>query len=277
MVLSPLISAADAVGQPGSVWLDARAGAGARGAWRSGHAAGARFVDLERDLSDVGDPSAGGRHPLPDWSSWLERVGLWGIEPSTPVLIYDANGGGMAAARAWWMLRAIGHRPLSVVDGGWDALVAAGVVIEQGPVHAEAVGPYPSSRSGWPGVDAVDVERIRNDETWVLFDARAPDRYAGVTEPLDPVAGHISGAVNAYWQQSLDEEGRFLPAAQLRRRFFELLRDTPPERVVCYCGSGVTACHLVLAMESCGLSGAGLYVGSWSEWCRTRPDAISSG
>ena len=131
MVSGPLISAAEAVRVLGSsVVLDARAGPGARDQWLGGHAPGARFVDLELDLSNVGDPSRGGRHPLPDWSTWLARVGSWGIEPTTPLLIYDANDAGMAAARAWWMLREIGHASLSVVDGGWEALCDAGVSID---------------------------------------------------------------------------------------------------------------------------------------------------
>jgi thiosulfate/3-mercaptopyruvate sulfurtransferase len=274
----PLVSAEHALAELGtSVVLDARAAPGARDAWRGGHAPGARFVDLERDLSEVGDPSRGGRHPLPAWTTWLERVGSWGIQPSTPVLIYDADNGGMAAARAWWMLRAIGHQSVAVVDGGWDALRRAGVRGDTADVQVrEEPSPYPSTRAAWPVVEREQVEQIRMDPAWTLVDARAPDRYAGRTEPIDPVAGHIPGAVNVYWKSSIDAHGRFATENEIRQRLQKAVGDTPHDRIVCYCGSGVTACHLLLAMEACGLGEGRLYVGSWSEWCRTRPDAISS-
>ena len=177
MIAGPLI-AADAVaplfGEAG--FLDARAGPEAAAAYGRGHVRGALRVDLETHLSEPGDPMKGGRHPLPSLDSWLERLGRWGISPRTPVVVYDAAGAGMAAARAWWMLRAIGHEPHSLT--------------------------------------------------------------------------------------------------MLRERYARILDDVPVERVICYCGSGVTACHLLLAMEACGLSGAQLYVGPWCEWCRQeRPGA----
>ncbi|MGB5311974.1 MAG: rhodanese-like domain-containing protein, partial [Polyangiales bacterium] len=125
-----------------------------------------------------------------------------------------------------------------------------------------------------PTVDASFVDRVRADVAWRVIDARAPERYAGTSEPIDPVAGHIPGAHNLYWQTQVDEAGRLVDRSLLRARYAEILRDVPPERVVCYCGSGVTACHLLLAMSACGLRGAKLYVGSWSEWCRARGGAI---
>jgi thiosulfate/3-mercaptopyruvate sulfurtransferase len=172
------------------------------------------------------------------------------------------------------MLRAIGHEPLAVVDGGWQALREAGVPTEAGDSRANPVDPYPSTLDHWPTVGAALVERARVDPGWRLIDARAPERYEGRVEPLDPVAGHIPGAHNLYWQSQINVHGAFDSRAQLRERYKHILDDVPPERVVCYCGSGVTACHLLLAMEACGLSGAQLYVGSWSEWCRQeRPGA----
>ena len=272
----PLISADDALRVLSKATvLDCRAGPGARDQWLLGHAPGARFVDLERDLSEVRDPKDGGRHPLPEWTVWLERVGSWGIEPSTPVLLYDASNSGMAAARAWWMFRAIGHQPLAVIDGGWDALRRAGVSAEAGDVLVEGRGTYRTELSRWNTVGASQVESMRADAGWTLIDARAPERYQGLVEPIDPVAGHIPGAVNLYWQRSLHEDGSFLPNEVLREQLASTIGDTPPERLVCYCGSGVTACHVLLAMEAAGMRGAQLYVGSWSEWCRTRSDAIS--
>ena len=275
MIPSPLITATEVVPLLGrAVFLDARGGPDATSAYQRGHVPGAARVDLETDLSEPGDPTSGGRHPLPSLEAWRARVGGWGVAPSTPVIVYDAAGGGMAAARAWWMLRAIGHEPLAVVDGGWPALREAGVPMEAGDSGASSVGPYPSKLDRWPTVDAALVERARTDPRWRVIDARAPERYKGQSEPLDPVAGHIPGAHNLYWQTQIDSDGMFNSRTRLRERYARILDDVPAKQVVCYCGSGVTACHLLLAMQACGLSGAQLYVGSWSEWCRQeRPRA----
>lgn len=262
-----------------AVFLDARADPGAVRCHTADRARGAIRVDLETDLSDPQDPRDGGRHPLPPIERWLELLGRWGIGPSTPVVVYDASGGGMAAARAWWMLRAVGHQPVMVVDGGWAALLEAGVPVDEGEARAveAGLGPYPSAVDRWPVVAADFVERVRTDPTWRVIDARAPERYRGATENLDPVAGHIPGARNLYWQSQLDAEGMLDSVATLRERYTDLLEGVSPDRVVCYCGSGVTACHLLLTMEACGLDGAKLYVGSWSEWCRQgRPGASGS-
>jgi len=271
----PLIAASEAISsRSGAVFLDARAGPGATEAYETAHLPGALRVDLQSDLSARTDPATGGRHPLPPLDLWLSRLGDWGVTPSHQVILYDDAGGGMAAARAWWMLRAIGHPRLAVVDGGWQALRHLGAPTEAGISRASSVGPYPSKVDRWPTVDAGFVERVRSDPSWRLIDARAPERYLGATEPLDPVAGHIPGACNLYWQSQLDSGGLFDSVDTLRARFAKILGDVPPEQVVCYCGSGVTACHLLLAMEACGLRGAQLYVGSWSEWCRQkRPGA----
>ena len=276
MLSGPIISAEQALPLLSeAVVLDARAGSGARAAYREAHIKGASYIDLESDLSEAGDPRSGGRHPLPPLDRWRQRVGAWGITPSTPVLIYDAVNSGMAAARAWWMLDALGHQPIAVVDGGLAALQIAGAQIERG--DAPRVSPsvsYPARTPSWPSVDSSFVDRVRVDGAWRVIDARAPERYAGTSEPIDPVAGHIPGAHNLYWQTQVGEAGRLVDRSVLRARYAEILRDVPPDRVVCYCGSGVTACHLLLAMSACGLRGAQLYVGSWSEWCRTREGAI---
>lgn len=269
MISSPLIAAEDAIALIArAVFLDARTGPDATRSYQAAHVPGAIRVDIDIDLSELGDPATGGRHPLPSLDVWLARLGSWGVTPSTPVIVYDAAGGGMAAARAWWMLRAIGHQPLAVVDGGWQALRNAGVSTEAGDSRVDSLGPYPSNVDGWPLVDAAFVERVRTDPAWRLIDARAPERYKGQMEPLDPVAGHIPGAHNLYWQSQLDADGLFDSPTALRERYAQVLGNVSPNRVVCYCGSGVTACHLLLAMEACGLEGAQLYVGSWSEWCR---------
>ena len=251
-----------------AVFLDARVGPDTVRSYETAHVSGAIRVDLETDLSEVGDPATGGRHPLPSLDVWLARLGAWGVSPSTPVVVYDAAGGGMAAARAWWMLRVIGHEPLAVVDGGWQALLAAGVPTEGGESSVSPGGSYRSEVGRWPTVDAALVERARIDPSWRVIDARAPERFTGQSESVDPVGGHIPGAHNLYWQSQLQRNGVLESCTTLRERYARILGDVSSERVVCYCGSGVTACHLLLAMEACGLSGAQLYVGSWSEWCR---------
>lgn len=275
MFSGPLIAPSEVVRWLGkAVILDARAGPDAILAYGTAHVSGAVWADLETDLSESGDPSVGGRHPLPSLDAWLARVGRWGVTPSTPVFVYDAAGGGMAAARAWWMLRAVGHESVAVVDGGWQALCEAGIPIETDDAHPKPAAPYPTRVASWPSVDSDFVEGVRSDPSWRVIDARAHERYTGQSEPLDPIAGHIPGAHHLYWKSLLDHEDVFASSEVLRKRFAQILGSSSPEQVVCYCGSGVTACHLLLAMDACGLSGAKLYVGSWSEWCRQgRPRA----
>lgn len=269
MTSRPLISADEAVRLLGeAVFLDARSGQGANDAYEASHVRGAFRVDLDTDLSELADPMNGGRHPLPALDAWLQRLGRSGISPSTRVIVYDAAGGGMAAARAWWMFRAVRHEAVAVVDGGWQALREAGMPTDDRTQPLRPEGPYVAALDRWPTVDAALVERARVDPTWRVIDARAPERYNGSSEPIDPVAGHIPGAHSLYWQSQLNAQGSFDSVEVLRDRYQRILSDVPTRNVVCYCGSGVTACHLLLAMEVCGLSGAHLYVGSWSEWCR---------
>ena len=249
--------------------LDARAAPGADEAYQRDHVSGALRADLERDLSTPTDaPINGGRHPLPSFEAWLARLGSWGIDPSTSVAIYDAHGGGLAAARAWWMLRSVGHPHVAVVDGGWEALLSAGVPRDAKPVTPRQRPAYPCSLRGWPVVDADFVDRHRLDSATTLIDARAPERYRGEVEPLDPVAGRIPGAVNVFWRSQLNADDRFLDRSELAANIDAALEGMPPDRIVCYCGSGVTACHVLLGLELAGYEGAELYPGSWSEWCR---------
>jgi thiosulfate/3-mercaptopyruvate sulfurtransferase len=274
--MGPLLAAAELIERLDAVRLIDARGGGAR-AYAESHLEGAVFADLERDLaSPRADPRRGGRHPLPDLEAWCRTLGNWGIAPGTPVVVYDAAGGANAAARAWWMLRAVGHRQVAVLDGGLQAGLAAGVpATAEAPVVAPVAYPVPDGRK-WvlPSANADQVDEQRLDPDRCLLDVRAEFRYRGESDPFDPVPGHIPGAVNLPYSASLDAGGRFLPADQLRRRFEAALDGRGPGETTVYCGSGVTACHTLLAMAHAGLDGAALYVGSWSEWCRSdRPRA----
>jgi thiosulfate/3-mercaptopyruvate sulfurtransferase len=250
-----------------SLLMDARPSAEA---FAQGHLPGAVHADLNRCLSSAGDPgfdpARGGRHPLPAPARWAEQLGAWGITPETWVVAYDDANGGNGAARLWWMLRAFGHRRAAVLDGGLQAALAAGLPAP-GAVAAPAP-PYPGDRWLLPTVSLEDVDRLRRDPAWKVLDVRARPRYQGLTEPFDPVAGHIPGALNLPFAENLDAQGRFKPPQELRRMYQEFLAGTAPDHLVVHCGSGVTACHTLLALEQAGLEGAALYVGSWSEWCR---------
>jgi thiosulfate/3-mercaptopyruvate sulfurtransferase len=250
--------------------LDVRMGPDAAARYADRHLKGAVYVDLERDLSgDTSHPERGGRHPLPPIEVWAATLGRLGIDPVTPVVVYDDAGGAKAAARAWWMLRAVGHDEVAVLDGGLAAAEAAGLPMASGVETAPSAPPYPCRAWQRPVEPLEAVDRLRADAGWRLIDVRAPERYRGEHEPLDPVAGHIPGARNLPLTDNLDEAGRFRSPAALRAHYAEALGDVPPERVVVSCGSGVTACHTLLALERAGLEGARLYVGSFSEWSRS--------
>jgi thiosulfate/3-mercaptopyruvate sulfurtransferase len=242
------------------------AAAGER-AYAAGHLPQARYAHLDRDLSGA-KTGRNGRHPLPAREDFAARAGRWGIAPGIQVVAYDAQGGPYAA-RAWWLLRWLGHHAVAVLDGGPAAFVAAGGELTEAVVAAHARPPYPAAP---PAMATLDTDGLLAalGRTPVL-DARAGERFRGEVEPLDPVAGHIPGARNRFFKDNLQADGRF-KAAPLLRQEFEAL-GLPPGAVVHQCGSGVTACHNLLAMEHAGLGGSRLYPGSWSEWCadRSRP------
>ena len=242
-------------------------------AYVAGHLPGAHHADLNRHLSTASDPghdpARGGRHPLPTLARFTAQVGAWGIRPGTEVVVYDAQGGGNAAARLWWMLRALGHAQVRLLDGGLPAALAAGLTATVEQPSVAPAPPYPAA--GWllPTVDAEAVEASRQDPTQKLLDVRSAERWRGDTELFDPVAGHIPGSLNLAWNDNLEADGRFKSPESLRAQYQALLGDTPVDRLTVHCGSGVTACHSLLALEVAGLTGASLYVGSWSEWCRS--------
>jgi thiosulfate/3-mercaptopyruvate sulfurtransferase len=234
-----------------------------------GHVPGAAFVDLDTALS--GRPGEGGRHPLPGAAEFGAAMRAAGIFGDRPVVVYDA-GNSMAAARAWWLLRYFGHPRVFVLDGGFSCWLAAGLAIERGAIVVEP-GDFVPRAGGMPLLDATGAARVA--DAGVLLDARAPDRFRGEREPIDPVAGHIPGAVNVPSTELLRPDGGFLDAAALRARF-EAAGVRGGVQVGAYCGSGVTAAHEVLALEVAGYQGA-LYVGSWSEWIRDPSRPVATG
>ncbi|MBA2350295.1 MAG: STAS/SEC14 domain-containing protein [Burkholderiales bacterium] len=237
------------------------------------HIPGARFAHLDRNLAGVKN-GRNGRHPLPhpkDMAAWL---GSQGVANDSQVVAYDASGG-IFAARLWWLLRWLGHDKVAVLDGGWQAWAMAGYPATTEPPELTPREFYASAASG-----AVDVNFVHShlqQASMRLLDARAADRFAGENETLDPIGGHIPGALNRSYKNNLDQQGRFKPADVLRREFQEMLGSGSPGQIVHQCGSGVTACHNLLAMEIAGLSGSRLYPGSWSEWCSDTRRPIATG
>lgn len=265
--MDPVITAFELAKLDDVLLLDCRTGADARTRYGAGHLPGALFVDLETDLSARGDAAVGGRHPLPTVEAFAARLGALGVTPETHVVAYDDQGGANAAARLWWMLRAVGHPKVQVLDGGLAAAQAAGLALTHNGSVARATGAYPATHWLLPLADIEEVDDARKRPDACVLDVRAAPRYRGESEPIDPVAGHIPGAKNLPLSENL-VDGRFKSPEELRALYTNFLGDLSPEQLIVHCGSGVTACHTLLALERAGLSGAKLYVGSWSEWCR---------
>lgn len=240
--------------------------------YRAGHIPGAVFASLDRDLSDLSRQSLGlGRHPLPLESEFAAVLGRWGWQPGMQVVAYDAAGGALAAARLWWMMRLVGERATAVLDGGFAAWQAAGLPLEtavpaRAPTQVEVL--YD------PAQVVLDHAALADR---VVVDARAAPRYRGDTEPLDRVGGHIPGALNRPFADNLAADGRFRPADELKQDFLAVLRGRAPSEVVHSCGSGVTACHNLLAMEHAGLAGSALYAPSWSGWVSDPSRPVAKG
>ncbi|RKP56514.1 sulfurtransferase [Pararobbsia silviterrae] len=241
-------------------------------AFAAGHLPGARYFHLDTDLSG---PKSGknGRHPLPDRHALARHFGDRGMTNDVQIVAYDAHGG-MYAARLWWLLRWLGHDSAAVLDGGLDAWTRAGLALST-DVPAETARAFSHRAPLAVTIDVTGIERNLSTHEHLVVDARAADRYRGENETIDRVGGHIPGARNRPFKDNLQSDGRFKPAHTLRDEFHDVLGTGSPERAVMQCGSGVTACHNLLAMEVAGLHGAALYGGSWSEWSAetTRPVA----
>ncbi|UQX86722.1 sulfurtransferase [Jatrophihabitans telluris] len=237
-----------------------------RNDYLSAHIPGAHFVDLDEDLAS--SPGPGGRHPLPAPDDLQRSLRRWGIEPDSTVIVYDGNSS-MAAARAWWVLRWAGLADVRVLDGGFRSWIERDQAVESGPV-TDAEGSVQVRPGGMPTLDADGA--ASHADAGRLVDVRAPERFSGAAEPIDPVAGHIPGAINQPTTENINADGTFLSVARLRQRFTDL--DGAPVGV--YCGSGVTAAHTVLAMHQAGIQ-ASLYPGSWSEWITDPNRPVATG
>jgi thiosulfate/3-mercaptopyruvate sulfurtransferase len=253
---------------------------GGRRAYLKGHIPGARYADLNRDLSAPINANSG-RHPLPSPKDFAATLCRLGIGTATQTVAYD-DAGGSFAARLWWLLRWLGHGSVAVLDGGINAWIAAGGTLESGeekplPGETPGSGRISPRADGAAVIDTADIAAFLADQKHVLVDARAAERFAGSVEPIDAVAGHIAGAVNHPFSANLAPDGRFLPAPALRRLWDARLAGRDGSHVAAMCGSGVTACHNLLSLEVAGLRGAKLYAGSWSEWIRDPNRPVARG
>jgi thiosulfate/3-mercaptopyruvate sulfurtransferase len=247
--------------------------AGAR-AYAQSHLPGARFAQSETDLAGH-KTGRNGRHPLPDPQVFMSWLGRNGVNADKQVVAYDFTAGS-SAARLWWMLRWVGHERVAVLDGGWESWVKAGLPVTAEQPSITATTFTGAARPMWV-VDAGFVQAHLGNPSIVVLDARTPERFQGLTEPIDPVAGHIPGARNRLFKDNLNADGRFRSPQELRQAFIDVLGGARPEQVVHQCGSGVSACSNLLAMEIAGLKGSRLYPGSWSEWVADRSRPVAKG
>ena len=243
-------------------------------AYRHGHIPNARYAHLDKDLSSkITDFT--GRHPLPNFTEFAKKLGTWGIDNNSQVIVYD-DASGAVAGRLWWLLRCLGHHKVAVLDGGYKHWQKLGLPVTTvlPIIKLSIFRAYPESDTNL-SLSALEVQNGLARKSICLVDARTPERFRGEQEPIDPIAGHIPGAVNRPFQLNLDENGLFLSADTLRNQFKTFIGDKNPQQVVHMCGSGVTACHNLLAMEIAGLVGSKLYSGSWSEWIRNKNRPIA--
>lgn len=260
------------------ILVDARGGADAFGRYLNGHLKGAYFADLETDLAGaVSDAAHGGRHPLPDRAEFSEFLGSLGISPESLVVVYDDKSGANAAARFWWMLKMGGHSRILVLDGGLEEALSKGAVLEKElPREPEDLGSYPLKNWTAQTVTLEQVALAAADPQQLVIDVREAYRYLGESEPIDLIAGHIPGAVNIPYLSNLHGT-TFLDAETLALKYKEVTGEREAEKVIVHCGSGITACHTILAIAQAGLPLPKLYTGSWGEWSRNdRPVAVGN-
>lgn len=277
--ISPLIKSEELLTLLNSsdiVLIDARAGINAEENYKSEHLKGARYVDLNRDLATIDcNPANGGRHPLPSLEKFSKVLSKLGILPSSHVIVYDDKNGSNAAARFWWMLRSIGHEKVQVLNGGLQAAVKAGFPLSSETTAFEETSSYSITEWKLATANIGEVEEARINSENIVIDVRDKNRFNGLTEPMDLIAGHIPGAVNVPFSENLDENGFYHSPQILKEKYTEVLGNTKAENIIVHCGSGVTACHTLLALDYAGIEIPKLYVGSWSEWSRNKREMVT--
>lgn len=275
LTLSPIIQPEDLIKLAKSeeiVLIDASAGSKAR--YDECHLDAALYIDLNNDLANIQDFAIGGRHPLPTLEQFSEVLSNFGISKNSYVIIYDDKNGSNAAARFWWMLKSIGHEKVQVINGGFAAAIKAGFATSSKVEQPKTAKPYEITKWQLPQADMNEVEKVAKSDDYIVIDVRDANRYAGLTEPIDLIAGHIPGAINIPFTENLDTEGSFLPPEILKEKYLKALANVKANNIIVHCGSGVTACHTLLAMDYAGLEIPKLYVGSWSEWSRNNKDMV---
>lgn len=257
------------------ITLDARVGKDVHQNYLDKHIKGARFIDLDKDLAEIGEDAAfGGRHPLPDVEKFARILSNLGIPEDSHIVIYDDKNGSNAAARAWWMLKSFGFEKVQVLDGGFQAAETEGLEFSSGEETFEKAELIKKDNWLLPTSNLETVENELTNNSSTVIDVRDAYRYKGESEPIDLVAGHIPGAINIPFSENLDENGNFLKPEILKEKYSKLLLDKP-QNLIIHCGSGVTACHTILALDYAGFKIPNLYVGSWSEWSRREGKEIA--
>jgi thiosulfate/3-mercaptopyruvate sulfurtransferase len=275
--MSPIISSLELKNLPSQnlIILDARAGKDVRQNYLNKHIKGARFIDLDKDLAEIGENAAfGGRHPLPTVEKFAKTLSELGISEDSHIVIYDDKNGSNAGARAWWMLRSFGLENVQVLDGGIQAAEKNELEFSSGEESFDKSDLIQREKWLLPVSRLEDVENELLNDSSTVIDVRDSYRYKGESEPIDLVAGHIPGAINIPFSENLDENGNFLSPEVLKEKYIKLL-ENKPEKLVIHCGSGVTACHTILALDCAGFQIPNLYVGSWSEWSRREGKEIA--
>lgn len=249
--------------------FDVRTGPKAFENYEKEHLKNAVYVSLDNDLAEIGNFENGGRHPLPSPEKFAQTLGDLGISPQSHVIMYDDKNGGNAAARFWWMLKAFGHEKVQVLDGGLQRAISENLETESGNFKYQKSN-YPITDWKLPQKNIDEVEAATLKKNALIIDVREAQRYNGITEPIDLVAGHIPNAINMPFAENLDENGNFKTPEELHVKYEKLFNDFSKENIIVHCGSGVTACHTLLAMNEAGFEIPNLYVGSWSEWSRNK-------
>ncbi|MCS4304514.1 sulfurtransferase [Chryseobacterium sp. BIGb0232] len=275
--MSPIVSPSELKSLPTGnlIILDARTGKDVKQNYLEKHIKGARFIDLDKDLADIGENAAfGGRHPLPTPGKFAETLSNLGIAENAHIVVYDDKNGSNAAARAWWMLISFGFENVQVLDGGIQAAEKNDVDFSSGEEIFDKAPLIKKENWILPVSSLEEVEDELKINSSTVIDVRDAYRYRGESEPIDLVAGHIPGAINIPFSENLDENGLFLSSEVLKEKYSQLLKDKP-ENLIIHCGSGVTACHTILALVRAGFNVPNLYVGSWSEWSRREGKEIA--